>query len=187
MTSHLPWFTAWGIEFSSPIENVFSIVTKVNEHRRNNRWLMVNYDVLASEIHLWNTWYSLRCNERDENMVAKTPDTEFIRILSGTNQINKAFERAGISEGDSKAWIIFLPNLQMGNGFGNLSIPNEIYNSHTKDAVRLIENLGGKMLAKRPIPTEAGLSRVGVEHHGNKSTLELENLFISHVGLSDLR
>ena len=85
MTSHLPWFTAWGIEFSSPIENVFSIVTEVNEHRRNNRWLMVNYDVLASEIHLWNTWYSLRCNERDEKMVAKTPDTEFIRILSGTN------------------------------------------------------------------------------------------------------
>ena len=95
-----------GVEFSSPIKNVFSIVTELNEHRRDNRWLMVNYDVLASEIHLWNTWYSLRCNERDENMVAKTPDTEFIRILSGTNQINKAFERAGISEGDSKAWII---------------------------------------------------------------------------------
>ena len=48
-------------------------------------------------------------------------------------------------------------------------------------------DLGGKMLAKRPIPTEAGLSRVGVEHQGNKSILEMENLFISHVGLSDLR
>ena len=93
MTSHLPWFTTWGIEFSRPIENVFSIVSEVNGNRKNNRWLMVNYDVLASEVHLWNAWYSLRCNERTEKMVAKTPDTEFIRLLSGTHQINKAFEK----------------------------------------------------------------------------------------------
>ncbi|MAH99077.1 MAG: hypothetical protein CMA12_07040 [Euryarchaeota archaeon] len=187
MTSHLPWFTTWGIEFSRPIENVFSIVSEVNGNRKNNRWLMVNYDVLASEVHLWNAWYSLRCNERTEKMVAKTPDTEFIRLLSGTHQINKAFERAGVSEGDSKAWIVFLPILEFGNGFGNLSIPSDIYNSHTKDALRLIECLGGKMLAKRPIATDIGLSRLGVEYYGNKSTTEMENLFISHMGLSDLR
>ena len=187
MTSHLPWFTAWGIEFSRPIENAFSIVSKINKHRKNNRWLIVNYDVLASEIHLWNAWYSLRCNERIENMVAKTPDTEFIRLLSGTHQINRAFERAGVSECDSKAWIVFLPILDFGDGFGNLSIPADLYNCYTKDALRLIERLGGKMMAKRPIPTDIGLSRVGVEYIGNKSTIEMENLFISHMGLSDLR
>lgn len=187
MTSDLPWFTAWGIEFSRPIENVFSIVSKINKHRKNNRWLIVNYDVLASEIHLWNAWYSLRCNERMEDMVAKTPDTEFIRLLSGTHQINRAFERAGVSEGDSKAWIVFLPILDFGDGFGNLSIPTDLYNFYTKDALRLIERLEGKMMAKRPIPTDIGLSRVGVEYDGNKSTMEMENLFISHMGLSDLR
>ena len=120
-------------------------------------------------------------------MVAKTPDTEFIRLLSGTHQINRAFERAGVSEGDSKAWIVFLPILDFGDGFGNLSIPTDLYNFYTKDALRLIERLEGKMMAKRPIPTDIGLSRVGVEYDGNKSTMEMENLFISHMGLSDLR
>ena len=50
----------------------------------------------------WTAWYALR-NEISGEMVAKTADTEFLRLISGTRQINKAFERSGISVGDEKA------------------------------------------------------------------------------------
>ena len=186
-SQQVPWFPAWGLSLPNPIENVFSVVSVVNEWRTSNRWLLVSFDSIASEVHLWTAWYALRRNEDSEEMIANTPDTEFLRILSGTHQINRAFERAGISVGDERCWMIYLPEDDLGGGFGEFVIPSESYNQSSEEATKLIELLGATMLAKRPIPSIRGLERIGYNPSMELTVREMELGFLSHMALSDLR
>jgi len=183
----VPWFPAWGVEFPDPVENVFSVVSVINEWRSSNRWMMVAFEAAASEVHLWTAWYALRRRENSGEMIAKTPDAEFLRLVSGTRQINKAFERAGIVSGDRRAWIVMLPDSDLGGGFGDYSIPRESYNDSTDQAIRLIEHLGGTLIPKRPVPSTRGLERIGSASGDSSDIIELEDLFLSHIALSDLK
>ncbi|HIG33693.1 MAG TPA: hypothetical protein EYQ11_02265 [Candidatus Poseidoniales archaeon] len=183
----VPWFPSWGIKFSEPIENVFSVVSIINEWRSSNRWMILAYEAVASEIHLWTAWYALRKSEDSGEMVAKTPDAEFLRLISGTRQINKAFERAGVAVDDECAWIVMLPDSEIGDGFGEFSIPLESYNDATEEAIRLIEHLGGSLMPSRPTPSTSGLERIGSDYSSESSITEIEDCFLSHIALSDLR
>ena len=183
----VPWFPAWGVRFSEPVKNVFSVVSIINEWRPSNRWMVLAYEAAASEVHLWTAWYSLRRSEASGDMVAKTPDAEFLRLISGTRQINKAFERAGIAIDDECAWIVMLPDSELGDDFGEFTIPLESYNDATEEGIRLIEHLGGSLMANRPTPTASGLRRIGSECLEIANTSEIEDLFLSHLALSDLR
>jgi tRNA threonylcarbamoyladenosine modification (KEOPS) complex Cgi121 subunit len=183
----VPWFPSWGIKFSEPIENVFSVVSIINEWRSSNRWMILAYEAVASEIHLWTAWYALRKSEDSGEMVAKTPDAEFLRLISGTRQINKAFERAGVAVDDECAWIVMLPDSEIGDGFGEFSIPLESYNDATEEAIRLIEHLGGSLMPSRPTPSTSGLERIGSDYSSESSITEIEDYFLSHIALSDLR
>ena len=189
MNAHhlVPWFPAWGVRFSEPVKNVFSMVSIINEWRPSNRWMMLAYDAAASEVHLWTAWYALRKNEVSREMVAKTPDAEFLRLVSGTRQINKAFDRAGIAKDDNCAWIVMLPDSDIGDSFGEFSIPLESYNEATEEAIRLIEHLGGSLITSRPTPTSSGLVRIGSGCLEGAKIMEIEDLFMSHLALSDLR
>ena len=183
----VPWFPAWGVNFPKPIENIFSIVSEFNEFRPSNRWLLASFDVIASEVHLWGTWYSLRRNEESGSMVAKTPDAEFLRILAGTHQISRAFERAGLSEGDARAWIISLPEIEIGEGFGEFKIPRDCYSDLCEEGYRIIEQIGGSIISKRPVPSEEGLEKLGSSAAGSSRTGDLEGRFLAHMALADLR
>jgi len=138
-------------------------------------------------VHLWGTWYSLRRNEEGDSMVAKTPDAEFLRILAGTHQISRAFERAGLSEGDTKAWILSLPEIEIGGEFGEFSIPKNCYLELCEDGYRMIEHLGGSIIPKRPIPSEEGLKKLGSLSGPGSAPHELEKRFLTHMSLADLR
>jgi len=148
---------------------------------------MLAYEAAASEVHLWTAWYALRRNESSGEMVAKTPDAEFLRLVSGTRQINKAFERAGIAIDDKCAWIVMLPDSELGDDFGEFSIPLESYNETTEEAIRLIEHLGGSLMPNRPTPTSSGLERIGSGYLEGANIEEIEDFFLSHLALSDLR
>jgi len=148
---------------------------------------MLAYEAAASEVHLWTAWYALRRNESSGEMVAKTPDAEFLRLVSGTRQINKAFERAGIAIDDKCAWIVMLPDSELGDDFGEFSIPLESYNETTEEAIRLIEHFGGSLMPNRPTPTSSGLERIGSGYLEGAKIIEIEDFFLSHLALSDLR
>ena len=148
---------------------------------------MLAYEAAASEVHLWTAWYALRRNESSGEIVAKTPDAEFLRLVSGTRQINKAFERAGIAIDDKCAWIVMLPDSELGDDFGEFSIPLESYNETTEEAIRLIEHLGGSLMPNRPTPTSSGLERIGSGYLEGANIEEIEDFFLSHLALSDLR
>ncbi len=183
----MPWFPAWGVKFQKPVENVFSVVSRISDFRPNNRWVLLAFEAAASELHLWTAWYALRRNEISDEMVAKTPDAEFIRLISGTRQINKAFERSGIAIGDERAWLVMLPDYELGDGFGEISIPVETYNDSTEEAIRLIEHLRGLLIPERPVPSNDGLNRIGAESVAESNFSEIEDSFLSHLSLSDLR
>ena len=184
----VPWFPAWGVNFPRPVEDVQSVVSLFNERRPSNRWLLVAFEVVASEIHLWTTWYALRRAEASGSMVANSPDAEFLRLISGTHQVSRAFERAGIKESDAAAWIVSLPDAKLGDGFGDYEMPKKSYLDMGIGADRLIEHLGGSLVAKRPVPSERGLLRL--EARSEESGLppwRIEECFMSHMALSDLR
>ena len=90
----MPWFPAWGIEFSEPIENPSPTVSLFNEWRPSERWLLISFSAAASEVHLWTVWHALRRRELRNSMIGNSVDTEFLRLISGTHQIRTAFERA---------------------------------------------------------------------------------------------
>jgi tRNA threonylcarbamoyladenosine modification (KEOPS) complex Cgi121 subunit len=149
--------------------------------------MMLAYEAAASEIHLWTAWYALRRGEDSGKMIANTPDTEFLRLVSGTHQINKAFERAGISVNDKCAWLVMLPDLELGGEFGDFSIPPDSYNDGTEEAIRLIERIGGSLIPNRPIPSTIGLERIGAESFEGANIAEIEDFFLGHIALSDLK
>ena len=183
----VPWFPAWGVRFPEPVSNIFSTVSIVNEFRPNNRWMLLAFEAAASELHLWSAWYTLRRNEISGEMVAKTADAEFLRLISGTRQINKAFERAGIAIGDERAWIVMLPDSELGIDFGEVSIPVDTYNDSNEDGIKLIEHLRGSLIPERPIPSIEGLRRIESRNGIVSKTMEIEDAFLSHLSLSSLK
>ena len=184
--SGVPWFPAWAIEFSSPIDDVPTLISEIEEWRPDNRWSLISYQVAASEVHLWSVWHKSRSNEQRERMIARDPGAEFLRIISGTRQIRTAIERSGVSNGDTKAWLVRLPEIDTIGGIGETSIPMDEYNNHSRDAERLIEIIGGAMIPRRPFPTMDGLRKIGFVGDGMDIDPEMtEQSFILHAAMSD--
>ncbi len=183
----MPWFPAWGIEFSEPIENPSPTVSLFNEWRPSDRWLLLSYHAACSEVRLWTAWSALRRREESGRMIARTPDAEFLRLISGTRQLSVAFQRAGLSEGDESAWIVCLPDYAMGDEFGDIEIHRSAYSDNDIEATRLIEHLDSKLLAKRPIPTDEGLIRLdAIDIKELVEASDRENVFLTHSALADM-
>ena len=109
----MPWFPAWGIEFDKEIEDVKEFLSTFNHLRPDDKWLLLAFEVAASENHLWTAWYSMKRNQMKEKMIANSPEAEFLRIIAGTHQVRIAFENAGIRNMDQSAWIIRLPDVEI--------------------------------------------------------------------------
>ena len=186
-SASMPWFPAWGIGFAEPLVEVSEAVAQFSEWRPSERWLLLAYDVACSEVRLWTAWTVLRRLEESGRMVARTCDAEFLRLISGTHQLSSAFERAGISSGDQSAWIIHLPETVVGEKFGQMKISRTSYLDNEIEATRLIEHLGAKLLAYRPVPSEAGLLRLGViKSEDSIEAVRREEAFLLHTALADM-
>ncbi len=120
-------------------------------------------------------------------MVARTCDAEFLRLISGTHQISTAFERAGIRSGDQSAWIVHLPETAIGEDLGQMELPGTSYLDNEVEADRLMEHLGASLLARRPVPSETGLLRLGaIETEGAIEAAGQEDVFLLHTALADI-
>jgi len=187
LTHPVPWFPAWGVKFQETVDDLDEFIKKFDEFREDNRWALLAHDVVASEVHLWTAWFALKRKEMRDEMIARTPDVEILRLISGTHQIKLGFQRAGIRKGDEMAWIIYLPDLIGATNFGEIKIPRSIYSSLDEDARKLSDYLGCTIIPKRPIPKLNGLRRIGVEGiENNINNSEIEYLFLSHMSLSEL-
>lgn len=180
MYDQMPWFPAWGIEFNEPIKEIDEVLKVFNQYRNDNYWLVLAFDVAASENHLWTAWYSMQRNKKMKKMIAKSIDAEFIRLIAGTHQVKIAFSNAGIRNGDKLAWIVRLPESEIGDGINEVFIDRESYNNYDNDANILIERMNGKLLSQRPVPCLEGLKRIGYTKEIN-TTQSLEECFILHL------
>lgn len=184
--SGVPWFPAWGLRFSTPVDNVPELISEIEEWRPDSRWSLISYEVAASEVHLWSAWHKSRSNEEQGKMVARDPGAEFLRIISGTRQIRTAIDRSGVSKGDTRAWLVRLPEIDTSGGIGETSLPIDEYNNHSKDAERLMEIVGASLIARRPFPTIEGLEKIGFLEEGVEVNPEMiEQSFLLHASMSD--
>jgi len=181
----MPWFPAWGIKFESEIIDFKEILSSFNELRPNEKWFLLAFEVAASEKHLWTAWYSMKRNQKKQNMVAKSPDAEFLRIISGTHQVRIAFENAGIRNNDHAAWIVRLPEIEISENIDENLINREIYNYYELEANNLIERMNGSLIPQRPKPTLEGLKRIKYENEINKEK-SLEECFLLHLISSNI-
>ena len=181
----MPWFPAWGIKFDKEIDDVKETLATFNRLRPNKKWLLLAFDVAASEKHLWTAWYSMKRNQIKRKMIANSPDAEFLRIFAGTHQVRIAFENAGIRNSDHSAWIIRLPDIELSPKVEDNFINREVYNNHELEAIYMIERMNGSLISQRPNPTLEGLKRIVYENAIIESK-SLEECFLLHLISSNL-
>ena len=182
--AQIPWFPAWGIEFNNPVDDSQNLVKTWLEIRPSERWVMISGAVAVSERHLWAVWSHASRNEILGKMVARTVDTEFIRILSGTHQIRVAFERAGVRDGDDNAWLLYLPEHPGFDGFGQAISYPVIENKQEIEVSKAMTWLGGDLLTARPSPNFESLARLGIE--GNFSFDRIESTILAIAASADI-
>jgi tRNA threonylcarbamoyladenosine modification (KEOPS) complex Cgi121 subunit len=182
MSAMVPWFPIWGIRFHEPVI-IHDLLGSLHEWRGSERWGLIGDGVVASENHAWSAWAALRRLESRGESVARSPETEFMRIVGGTRQITEGIKRSGLGEGDSRAWLFYLPEESNGSPLHEMKISREYYNDLSEEAELLIGHLGGGLIPERPIPTLSGLRKIKGSVDENHF-VSLEEAFIVHLSNS---
>ena len=66
-------------------------------------------------------------------------------------------------------------------------MPRTSYLDNEGEAGRLMEHLGASLLARRPVPSETGLLRLGaIESEGTIEAGRQEDVFLLHTALADI-
>ena len=89
--------------------------------RPSARWVLLGGHAVMGDEQLWTAWIQASRNELRGRMVARSIDAEFLRYLAGTHHISEAFSRAGLQEGQTTAWVVYLPEAEgLENDLGHL-------------------------------------------------------------------
>ena len=182
MEEPVPWFPIWGFEHD-PTESVEETLATFIQTRPCDRWGLIRDGVIASDRHAWAAWSMLRRLESRGDCIARNPDTEFLRIISGTGQIAEAIRRSGLSEGEEKTWLFFLPVDGTGSPLNEEGVSTEIYNEQSDRAIHMIRSIGGELLPIRPVPSQSGLNKIRMTEYDG-SNLSLEEAFLLHLSNS---
>ena len=66
-------------------------------------------------------------------------------------------------------------------------MPRTSYLDNEVEADRLMEHIGASLLARRPVPSETGLLRLGaIETEGTIEAVGHEDAFLLHTALADI-
>lgn len=163
----LPEFPCTLVEFDSPVDSVQDFLKQWNTKRPNPNYLLVSANVLQSDEQAWSAWLRMHRNSDKGEMLARSKDVEFIRLLAGTHHIDQAFKRAGLAQGDQSAWLVYLPE-----GIDELENESEA----------IIASFDWKTSALRPSIDQRGLASLGIESLSE----DLESDLLVHVVSADL-
>ena len=209
-----PWFPALPLRIApgglTPAEAVETLVAE----RPDPSWLLLGGPVPASERHLWAAWLALQGHLARGTSVARSPDAEFLRLLAGTHQLTRAFARAGLTPDDTTAWLVHLPPHHLSTAAVDPArtatstapptsdadvippaitapehLPSITWPTFLRAAQALIDHLGWPHGASRPVPTAAGLARLGLIpsiDHAPRTPGEMEAWAIGHIVHADL-
>jgi tRNA threonylcarbamoyladenosine modification (KEOPS) complex Cgi121 subunit len=133
------------VKFPQEIANQRELVTEWIAQRPDEYWVLISQSALASETHAWAAWdVLLRGKERDE-MLSQSIDGEYLRLLSGTSHVSYGFSRAGVSKGDSEAWLAHLGGDEDSN------------------FTAVAQKMNLEILATRPVPEMVDERMLGIE------------------------
>ena len=178
-----PWFTAWSIKFTEPVSDPRLVAAMLLQKRKDERWLLLGHPAPVSERHLWSVWLALRERVLAEKMVSVYLDGEFIRLLAGTHQMSVAFKRAGIQNGDEKAWLVRLPEWHDKN---EEILLNSDDGTHDSDAYELMSWLEAEYNPERPAPSDDTINRLQIESDLKNSEITIEEILMMQLSLTDI-
>lgn len=177
--SNPPWFPAWCIEFAEPVDEPREVANTLIEYREDSRWMLLGYPTVMSERHLWTAWLAVQSRFQSDMMVSNSIDGEFLRLLSGTHQMKVAFTRAGLAVGDTKAWLVRLPDWTQDDLVGHDPLNDVV-------AERLMGWLDAQLSPERPAPTDEGAKRLGLFEGETPERANWESACLTHIAMADL-
>ena len=104
------------------------LVANFLDNRLDDRWMLVAQHAVQFEQQLWTAWNCCERNFANGNQLARGRDAEFLRYIAGTHHVSDAFVRAGIQDGATSGWILYLPKpVLKQEGIAGLqpSVPDE--------------------------------------------------------------
>ena len=155
------------------------------KHRPSSRWVLLGQHAVQSAPQMWTAWIQATRNELRGGMVARSVDAEFLRFLAGTHHISEAFSRAGLQEGQSSAWVTYIPEaIGQANDLGHLQpTPDEVV-VFDRDLEDLIHSLGWEYKATDASLSIEGMRTLGIDVEGWPEN-RLDEALLSHVLMAD--
>lgn len=167
-----PWFPCWRINFDSPIESAKEIALHLGAVSSDQSWCLVGARSVGSERQLWAAWSATRKKEQSKIMSARSVEMEFILHLAGTQNIDLALKRAGISEADQQAWLLHLPAIYPEG------LPELDWRELEHEANRLARSILAEIAPRRPSLEMVDSDQLGIEK------LRLHELdLLAHISL----
>ncbi|MDE0557145.1 MAG: hypothetical protein OSB30_01565 [Candidatus Poseidoniaceae archaeon] len=158
------------------------LIGKFLENRFDERWMLVAQHAVQFEQQLWTAWNCCERNFANGNQLARGRDAEFLRYIAGTHHVSEAFSRAGIQDGVTAGWILYLPKpILKQEGVAGLqpSGCDEIISSQFEsDCHKLLSNLGLQYADEIPTFSPEAAKKLGLVTEG----IAQENLQQGLVG-----
>ncbi|DAC17726.1 MAG: hypothetical protein CMB51_04770 [Euryarchaeota archaeon] len=121
----VPEFPIRRVKFAQQISQPREFVGNWLEKRPSEYFVLLAPTAIVSDEQLWVAKRKAFLNQNRSLMRSQTIDGEFIRLIAGTQNMNLAFDRVGIKEGDSDAWIAYIgeeKNPNFGTIFEDLNL-----------------------------------------------------------------
>lgn len=176
-----PWFPCWRLKFDAPLESPKDSAIHLSEVQEVGLWCLLGAGSLGSERQLWATWSGVVDNQQNDRMKARSMEVEFIRLLAGTHNIDQAFRRVGLNEGDEEGWLAYIPDAEVGEG-EDVHLPYLNWRDLNHEAERLAFSVNAVIQSMRPSMALLDAEKLGLEVNISKVD---EASLLAHVANAD--
>lgn len=181
MDADLPPYPVWGIGLPAPVEDARALINRFLAARPNEDWVLIGDSALAGDRQLWTIWSGVTRRRLASSMLSHDVDGEFIRLVAGTHHVSLGFQRAGVAQGDERAWLVHLPRTDDAT-----SIP-ELDDALDEIASGIISGMDAVQTDARPSPTLEGALHLGILEGDQPAESIDETLFMGHAAGADLQ
>ena len=153
--------------------------------RPSTRWVLLGGHAVMGDEQLWTAWIQASRNALRGRMVARSIDAEFLRYLAGTHHISEAFSRAGLQEGQTTAWVVYLPEAEgLENDLGHLQPVAKENAAFSEQLSTLLDQLAWPSEMTGASYSIEGARQLGIDADGWDNARVHESI-IAHIIMAD--
>ena len=168
-------FPCWSWNSVKPID-IKQFVHSFQKSQPSERWVFCGDAVAQTPRQLWTAAVVSSRNIERSTAQAHTLDAEFLRVLSGTNNVSEAFKRAGLVQGAQSGWLLHIPNIDQPLNDDDVSL----------SAQSLLTNLGLTKTETSLQINSNGAEKLGIALDGETEDIRIEAALIGHILLADV-